>query len=198
MKIQFLDKTPKIAALVLPVKMASKEVETLTLLLASAIRMTRGYEGMLIQKTTHPIFKVETERIDHYPLVISEDHESEPAIPLLEDASDLLLMWSLQSKANVKWVYDYLQAIIKAHDIKPSKATVKTLEAYAITEFGGDLKIKTPPPYLGLPKGSIVPNVEESYRSALHKVAGVKFLGNDTPAWWSQQLSDKLTAKPTN
>jgi hypothetical protein len=192
MKINFLDKNAKLACLALPTKLAQKELENIIQVLASSVRLTRGYKGLIIQRKTHPVFKVETESVDAYPYVISEDHETNPFVPLIEDASSPLLMWVMQSSSNLKWLIDYAQEIVKRHEVKTTEVFTRVIKAIGETEFVTEFKTKTPPPYLNLPKGCIKPSVEDSYRLALHFVANPTWLG-DAPDWWSRDTNEKLT-----
>lgn len=193
MKINFLDKNAKLASLALPTKLAQKELESIIQVLASSVRLTRGYKGLIIQRKSHPVFKVETESVDAYPYVISEDHETNPFVPLIEDASDPVLMWAMQSTANIKWLIDYAQEITKRHEVKTTDVLTKVMQAIEQTEFLTEFKIKTPPPYLNLPKSCIKPSVETSYRLALHFVTAPTWLSGNTPDWWSRDTNEKLT-----
>lgn len=188
MNLRYLDQKPKVAAETLPASERKKEIAAAELLLAHLIRLTRGTPGELLQPYT-TAFRTKMQRIENYPWTLHEDSPDQPYIELALDPGHVGVLWAQQSEANHKWLVQYYQALCKLE-----RHTNENLSgALGRTDFSKPYPFKglTPPP---VPTQKTVrqADVFDSYRQSLHYTRVTWGEGQPVPAWWNQDLHEKL------
>lgn len=189
MKINFLNEDPKKAAAELPASLRKKEISNLESIIATAIRLTRGKSGEILQ-TVKTAFGPKIDKVDSYPFVIKEDKPEQPFIELATSAHEPIVMWFLQSAGNKNYLTDYYSALVKLEEGEANENLVAALDA---TTFDHGYRGKTPPPYLFPKKHCIQKDVEKSYQDYIHHLKIEWDEGQAIPKWFNKKLNKDLT-----
>lgn len=186
MNIKYLDNDPKLAAKAVPVNMRKRELALVSEIVATAIRVTRGIDGQLMQKSK-TVFNVPLERIDVYPYVLIEESPNNPIIPLATNPKHDWVFWTMHTALNQKWMVTYMLEL--ANLVKLDVSNIVT--ALKETVFEPQYKGKTPAPQ---PKRATCRNIDpvQAHRDELHYSNPV-WEESQTPAWFNTQLNLKLT-----
>lgn len=190
MNIRFVDKNAKDMAAAIPVNHRKSQIASCEEVIATAIRMTRGSAGQLMQRTK-TVFGTWVERVEPYPHTISEDDPEKPNIKLAIDPNHETVIWFMQSAGNQKFLITYYTELCKLTAVDTDGATMAAYKATEWPEF--EYKGKTPPPSPAS-KTAADYRIEEAHRKDLHRVK-VEWSEEQKPKWFMSELNETLTKK---